>query len=131
MMIQEDDDPCFQGLMVLPATEKVKDNSCYPSCTIRDVDFRICGQFFLSFMCLYKMQISGSNMTFLNPRRTAFVRKKHWGNVKLISKTKGSSVSTKTKDVIVDANVDSSKVTHQRNSGIMHLTKRTEKTRPP
>ena len=27
MMTQEDDDPCFQGLMVLPATEKVKENS--------------------------------------------------------------------------------------------------------
>ena len=47
--------------------------------------------------------------------------------MKLISKTKGASVSTKTKNVIVEGNVNSSKVTHQRNSGIVHLTKRTER----
>ena len=127
MMIQEEEDPCFQGLMVLPATEKVKDNSCYPSCTIRDVNFRICGQFFLSFLSLYKFQIHGTGICFLNQRATELVGKMHWGNMKLISKTKGASVSTKTKNVIVDGNVDSSKVTHQRNSGIVHLTKRTEK----
>ena len=52
MMTQEDDDPCFQGLMALPATEKAKKNSCYPSCTIRYVDFSICDQFYLSFLSL-------------------------------------------------------------------------------
>ena len=45
--------------------------------------------------------------------------------MKLISKTKGTSVSTKTKDVIVDGNVDTSKVTHQRKNAIMHLTTKT------
>ena len=127
MMIQEEEDPCFQGLMVLPATEKIKDNVIYPSCTIRDVNFRICGQFFLSFLSLCKFQIHGTGICFLNQRATELVGKMHWGNMKLISKTKGASVSAKTKNVIVDGNVDSSKVTHQRNSGIVHLTKRTEK----
>ena len=45
----------------------------------------------------------------------------------LMSKTKGTSVSTKTKEVIVDRNVDTSKVTHQRKNAITHLKKRTEK----
>jgi len=127
MMIQEDNDPLFQGLLVLPATEKVKENSCYPSCTIRDVNFRICGQFFLSFLCLYKMQIHGGSMCFLNKIATKRCRKQHWGNFHLISKTKGSSIGTKTKDVIVDANVNTSKTLHQRKNGMIHLTKRTEK----
>ena len=117
--------------MVLPATEKAKENSCCPSCTIRDVDCRVCGQFCLLFLCLHKLQVHGSSMTFLNERATAMLGKTHWGNVKLTSKTKGTSVSTKTKDAIAEGNVDSSKVTHQRNSGIMCLTKRTEKMRHP
>ena len=74
-MAQEEDDPCFQGLIVLPATEKVKENSCYPSRTIRDVDFSICGQFYLSFLSLHKTQVHGGGMSFMNPRATALARK--------------------------------------------------------
>ena len=44
-------------------------------------------------------------MSFMNPEATRKPRKNQRGNVKLISKTKGTSVSTKTKEVIVDANV--------------------------
>ena len=49
-MIQDDDDPYFPGLLALPATEAVKEKSYYPSCTIRDVDFRIYGNFFVIFI---------------------------------------------------------------------------------
>ena len=69
MMTQEDNDSCFQGLLVLHATEKVKENSCYPSCTVRDVDFRICGQFYLSFLFLCKIQVHGGSMSFMNLRQ--------------------------------------------------------------
>ena len=128
MMIQEDGDPCFQGLLVLPATEKIKANTCYPSCAIKDVEFRICGQFFLSFLFLYKMQTHGQSLSFLNKEAVRNSNKTHWGNYKLISKTTSSSaVSTQTKNVIIDANVDTTKVTHQRKNGLYHLTKKTEK----
>ena len=73
------------------------------------------------------MQVHGSVMSFTNPEATRLARKKHWGNTKLTSKTKGSSVSTKTKEVIVEGNVDTRKITHLRKNGIVHLTKRTEK----
>lgn len=77
MMVQEDDDLLFQGLLVLPATEKVKENSCYPSCTIRDINFRMRGQFFLSFLFLRKIQTHGGSMCFLNKEATKRSRKQH------------------------------------------------------
>ena len=66
-------------------------------------------------------------MSFMNPEATRKARKTHWGNIKLISKTKGTSMSTKTKDVIVDTNVSTSKITNQRKNSIMHLTKKRKK----
>ena len=73
------------------------------------------------------MLVHGGSKSFMNHEATRKARKTYWGNIKLISKTKGTSVSTKTKDVIIDANVHTDKITHQRKNGIMHVTKRTEK----
>ena len=56
-MIQEDDDPCFSGLLILPSTEKVV-KSCYSSCAIRDVNPFTFAQFYLSFLVLWKFNVA-------------------------------------------------------------------------
>ena len=60
-MIQEDDDPCFSGLLILPSTEKVV-KSCYSSCAIRDVNPFTFAQFYLSFLVLWKFQCYGGTI---------------------------------------------------------------------
>ena len=70
LMTQEDEDPPFVGLVVLPGAEKVKDNDSYPSCTIRDVDLELCSQFMFAFLVLFKLNTCSATMSFLCPEKT-------------------------------------------------------------
>ena len=71
------------------------------------------------------MQVHVRSMSFMNPEATK-TRKNYWDNIKLISK-KRSLMSTKTKDAIVDTNVNTSKITRQRKNAITHLAKNRKK----
>ena len=78
MLIQEYDDPCFAGLLNIPSTENFKENTCYPSCTIRDINPFVCGQFSFSFFTLWKFQFHGVKMPYMDKEHTKKVNKKHW-----------------------------------------------------
>ena len=60
----------------------------------------------------------------MDEENTKSANKQHWDNFKLISKSVSSSASMKTKNVIIEANIDSSKITHQKLSSLTNLTKK-------
>lgn len=48
-MMQEGEDPPLLSLFILPSQLKNKDDYCYPACTFRDKNTKICHYFFCFF----------------------------------------------------------------------------------
>ena len=59
----------------------------------------------------------------MDEENTKRAKLEHCGDFKLTSKSGSSSVGKKTKNVIVDANIDTSKIIHQKYNGIKQLKK--------
>ena len=76
------------------------------------------------FVSVVEVSIYGSTMSSMDEENTKSANKQHWDNFKLISKSVSSSASMKTKNVIIEANIDSSKITHQKLSSLTNLTKK-------
>ena len=49
----------------------------------------------------------------MDEENTKRAKLEHWDDLKLIPKSRGSSVNRKTKNMITDANVDTSKILHK------------------
>ena len=66
-------------------------------------------------------------MSCIDEASTKKSNEKHWGDFKLISKSVGIPESRKTKSMIVEASIDSSKFSHQRRNNTKHLKIRMER----
>ena len=61
------DEPPFLSIIVPKSYDKVSKNPAYPSCTVRDVDPFMCGQFYLCYLIFRTMQVNYKTTSFLYP----------------------------------------------------------------
>ena len=62
----------------------------------------------------------------MDEANTKKLKKMHWGDFNLITNSEYSDMSSKMKNVIIGAKIDTSKIIHQKHNSINKLSKVTE-----